>query len=531
MMMKRWTLLAALAGVILVSWWAGCSNPNMAGGKLHFDQAGRLQDAGERAARFGRARETFAMACKEMPRSGEARMWLGKSFAELGQPDSASYYFTRAMELDTLLRKEVQDNRDHYWSLQMRAGQSSATKAQDAKAAGDTVQAEKLYRDALAELARAQIYSPGQYQTYSTRGVVLVNLHEIEPAIEAFRQAVDLAKTAKPEDQAKVERQLFGIYLQQGERASLAGEKARDANDTAGARASFEAAQSYFRRAIELKPGESRLNYWLGILAYELAQLVPERKDELLAEAVQRYNTILAENPADVEVLYSVVGLLRDKGDFAAAREHAARMVDLDPRNGSYRDILGRVEGQLGNKEALFAGVAFGSALKRGDRIAPEQAGMRAEAFGPGSDLKRRYLENGPPEEILTFKDSQGTEYEVWFYWMRGTGYGFTQGTEKFASKFAPAGVLQISDEAIAEKTPGAKVLKGTVMNNGTREYTYVRVEYTVSDENGEPLGTVSTSTDKLISKGKWNFEIPLSGEYAAAAGFRRGNDVGVYAF
>lgn len=530
MMMKRWSLLAALAGVVLFSWWAGCSNPNLAGGKLHFDQAGNLKDEAERQARFERARETFQMACREMPKSGEARLWLGKSFAELGQPDSASYYFERAVALDTLLRKDVQDNRDHYWSLQMRAGQSAATKAQDAKTAGDSTQAEKLYRDALADLARAETYSPTQYQTFSTRGVVLVNLRDIEPAIENFRHAIDLAKNAKPEDRIKVERQLYGIYLLQGEKSSFAGEQARNAGDSTAARVAFEAAQSYFRRAIELRPSESRLNYWLGILAYELSQLVPEQKDALLAEAVERYNTILSENPADVEVLYSVVGLLRDKGDYAAAREYATRMVDLDPRNGSYRDILGRVEGQLGNKDALFAGVAFGTALKRGVRVAPEQAGTRAEAHGPGSDLKRRYLENGPPEEILTF-DSQGIEYEVWLYWIRGTGYGFVQGAEKFASKFAPSGVLSISDEAIVEKAPGTKVLKGTVTNDGTREYTYVRVEYTVSDEDGEALGTVFTSIDKLISKGKWNFEIPLTAEYAAAATFRKSNDVGVYAF
>jgi len=101
--MRRWTLLTALVGLSFLAWWAGCSNPNLAGGKLHFDQAGRLEEP-DRTARFRRALETFQKATQELPKSAEARIWLGQTYAELDRPDSASMNFDLAEQLDPTMK-------------------------------------------------------------------------------------------------------------------------------------------------------------------------------------------------------------------------------------------------------------------------------------------------------------------------------------------------------------------------------------------------------------------------------------------
>jgi len=118
--MRRWTLLAVLASTAILAVWTGCSNPNLAGGKLHFEQAGHLEEP-DRTARFHRALDTFHQAVREMPQSAEARLWLGRTFAELDEPDSAAVAFDQAAKLDPTM-KDVEDARAHYWSVKYNSG-------------------------------------------------------------------------------------------------------------------------------------------------------------------------------------------------------------------------------------------------------------------------------------------------------------------------------------------------------------------------------------------------------------------------
>ena len=55
------TLKIAALGFAAVLAWAACSNPHLAGGKLHFDQE-----------RFDRAEENFQLAVEKDPSNGEA---------------------------------------------------------------------------------------------------------------------------------------------------------------------------------------------------------------------------------------------------------------------------------------------------------------------------------------------------------------------------------------------------------------------------------------------------------------------------
>lgn len=527
MMLKRWSLLGVLLGVAVLSWWTGCSNPNLAGGKLHFDQAGRLGDPAERAARFERARETFAVACKELPKSGEARLWLGKSFAELNKPDSASFYFDQAVRLDTLLRRDVANAREHYWSAMTNAGQTSAQSGQKAKSEGDQAKADQLYDQALTELRTAMIYLKDRHESYNMAGIVYFNLGKVDSAVAMFRRSYELSRNAKLEEKNKVEKQFFGILERQGDRSYQEGEKLKDAGDSTAAKEQYLKGQDFYRQASELRPEDSRLNYMLGVCAYQLSQLIPAQRQELLTEATRRYKEVLKENPADIDVLFNLALLLRDVDQNQEAKEVAAKLVDLDPKDGTFHDVLARIEGVLGDKNALITGVTFGRVLRSGREVDPAEAGARAPA---GSDAKKRLLENGKPEQVLSYSESSGKEYEGWFYWARGVGYVFSEGREVAQRRFAPVGVLKLNNVVLEDRAT-SRVLKGTVVNEGTRGYTFVRVEFLLLDESGEDLGVVNSSTNGLEPKRSWNFEIKLDGEEAKAKEAKPNNDRGVYAF
>jgi tetratricopeptide (TPR) repeat protein len=530
MMLKRWSLLAVLLSVVVLSWWAGCSNPNLAGGKLHFDQAGRLLDPGERAARFERARETFNVACKELPQSGEARLWLGKTFAELGKPDSAAKYFDLAVRLDTLLRKDAGNAREHYWSMMTNAGQTSAQSGQNAKKDGDEAKAEQLYNQALAELRKAMVYLADRHEAYNMSGIIYFNIGKVDSAVTMFRRSYELSRNAKLDERVKVEKQFFGIMERQGDKAYQDAERLKVAGDSLPAKENYLRAQDFYHQASEIRPEDSRLNYMLGVCAYQLSQLIPERRNELLTEATTRYKEVLKENPADIDVLFNLALLLRDIESNQEAKDVAKRLVDLDPKDGTFHDVLARIEGSLGDKNALITGVTFGRVLRSGREGDVAQAGSSAPA---GSDAKKRMLENGKPEQVLVYNESSGKEYEGWFYWSRGVGYIFSQGSEVAQRRFAPVGALKLSNVTIEEKAT-SKVLKGTVTNDGTRTYQYVRVEFLLVDQSQgaeDPLGVVHSSVDGLEPKRSWNFEIKLDGDLSTATEAKPNNDRGVYAF
>lgn len=519
-MMKRWSFLAGLFGIALAILGVGCGgNPNLSGGKLHYDQASRLQDPTERTARFRRARDTFRKAVQELPNSGEARKWLGQTYAELGLPDSATYWLADAVKTDSLYKKEIRDIREHYWSVNVNAGQASAKAAAEAATAENPAKADSLYRRALRDYRKAMIYAPGRSETFYNSGIAYNNLGMVDSTLIAFGRAQELA----PND-ARIHTLRIAVLKREGDRLIAEAQTKSEASDTTGATAAYEGSQSYFQQALDLKPADANLvfylNWYMGVSSYELANLHRgeknrEQRDQLVSAAVSYYENVLKDDPTYLDVLYNLYVILKEKGETQKALEIAKRMVDLRPKEFSYWGLYGGAQSMAKNKDRVYGPTAIREALKRGDKVEPATAQGRATAAGPSSDMMRRFRENGAPDEIRAFKDLQGNELENWFYWARGTAYGFGDGSERYAEAFAPAGTLTVDGAQIVDRS-GAKVITGTVTNTGNHAYRYCRVEFNLFNETGQ-VGWVSSSVDKLDPKGKWNFEIPLSGDGAKA--------------
>ncbi len=510
--MKGWRLLLAVVAATAVCWSLGCSNPNLAGGKLHFDQASRLEGA-DRTARFERALETFRRAVVELPQSGEARLWLGRTLAELDQPDSAAVWFARAEQTDPVLAKDIKDVRGHYYGEKYNAGLVAAKKAQTSKVAGDSEGSVAAYRDAMAQFRKATVYDPSNAGAYTMIGKVHLNLSSVDSALTMMKKAREMA----PGD-PKVQQDLFLIYRQEGDVAYEDAQMSLQAGDSTKAASLLREARRLYTEAEGISPGDPDVAFQAAATAYSLSEFERDgaRKNEYLAEAVTRYEDVLKANPVDVDVLYNLALVLRDLQRFEEAKVYAQRLVDLKPRDGTYRETLGRIEDRLGNKQALVTGIVFGMALKNGQQVPVDQARSRAEKFGSAAEALRRYRENGPPEEILSFTDQQGQEYDIWFYWSRGQGFGFQQGKEKFSSSFAPDGVLKLNRHELATKGSD-KVITGTLVNGSSRKYEHVRVQFALFNDADEKLGEAHITSNDIGPRADWSFEIPLNDEQSAA--------------
>lgn len=416
--MGRTLLLVGLSGAAL---WAGCSNPNLSGGKLHFDQK-----------RYDRARETFAVAVEQLPQSGEARLCLGKSYAELGQPDSAAHWFDEAARVDPRMAADVKNTRDHYWSERFNSGLAFAKTAAEKMNQGDEAGAGAEYRSSLSEFQRAAVYSPDKHDTYTNIGKMYFNLARIDSALIVFAQVHEMAP-----DDLQTNNLLVSIYMDQGNKLFTRASEAIAQSDTTKAQKQYVEAGELYAKAYEITKDDPDLLFQIGSTAYELSYIDHKEKASYLAKAADFYDQVLKINAQDLDVLYNLALVYREVNRLQEAKDLAARLVDLKPKDGGYRELYGRLCDKLGDKQALIAGLIFGKALRTGETLDAAVVKDQVSKYGTNSDAARRMREAGPPEEVKSFKDSTGQEYQTWWYWSRGVGYAFVNGEQKYDTHFA----------------------------------------------------------------------------------------------
>src|SRR5690606_26336562 len=96
----------------------------------------------------------------------------------------------------------------------------------------------------------------------------------------------------------------------------------------------------------------------------------------------------------------------------------------------------GRAQGALDNRQAMLGDLLIGQSLDSGTKISSSQARAEAEKHGTRSDMLSQFREAGEPEEIRTYSDAGGSQYQIWFYWTRGRAYCYQGGKEIYAKEF-----------------------------------------------------------------------------------------------
>jgi tetratricopeptide (TPR) repeat protein len=415
MMMKRVVLGAIVVAGIVAG--AGCKNPQLSGGILHFDQK-----------RYDRARETLLEAVKQEPTNAEARYWLGMSYAELDSTQAARATFEKSIELAGDLQPEVKEKAqralEHYWSVRHNEGLSYAKAAQEAQGMDKPDEARKNFELALGQFKKARVYVPTKEETPRNMGVIYFNLGHVDSGLVALKDAQGLAA---PGDQDAA-RMLFTQYRELGDRAA---EKGMDDP------VSLRDAIKFYEEAQTLRPDDADLLFSLGVVEYQLAETDSVNRAAHYQKAAGHFERALTIKPEDQEALFNAATLHLELKTCDEGLTLAKRLLDLNPREGKHHDLVGRLSDCLGQKNERVAGLVFSRALQ-GEMVPVEGFKESIQAKGAQSDLIRRYREEGSPEEVRTFKDASNREYMAWFYWTRGKALAFYEGEFKYQTTFKP---------------------------------------------------------------------------------------------
>jgi tetratricopeptide (TPR) repeat protein len=414
--MRRGIFSILLCGFFLVVLSTSCKNPNLSGGILHFDQK-----------RYERARETLLKAIQQEPGNAEAYFWLGKAYAELDSTEMARATFLKAKDLTgpkfPNMKTEVENAMDHYWSVRHNDGLQYAKAAQDAKAAERSDEMQENFRLALNQFKKARIYNSEKEETPRNMGVCYFNLGQVDSGLVVLQEALKLSPTGD----TRATKILCGQYRELGDQSA---EK--------GGVEGYAAAVKFYTEAEKLCGNDCDLLYSIGVVHYQLAEVDSTGTIAEYRSAVAYFEKTLACKEDDQDALYNAASLYLELKECDKGLVHAKKLLDLNPHEGRYYDIVGRLNDCMGKKNERVGGLVFSRALKSGTLVPPENLKGEIEKLGGTSDAMRKYREEGKPEEIRSFTDASGSDYLCWFYWTRGKALAFVRGEFKYQVDFKP---------------------------------------------------------------------------------------------
>lgn len=205
--------------------------------------------------------------------------------------------------------------------------------------------------DAIEACKKALGLDPRNGDTWYLLGCFLLDTSELDEAIRAFREAIEVKLDFLP---AYLN---LGVALKQKENfagAEAAYRRALEiAPDTVNAhynlgvllheQDAFEAAEGAFREAIRLEPGHIEASYNLGISI---------DKQHRTREAVEVYETMLALAPSHADLRNNLGLALQDLGDLRRALDYFGRAIAIDPNHGEAhfnRAVVHLLQGELGD--------------------------------------------------------------------------------------------------------------------------------------------------------------------------------------
>jgi len=401
---------------------SSCKNPQLSGAILHFDQG-----------RFERARETLLTAAGQEPDNAEIYLWLGKTYAELDSTQLAVDNLKKASQMAGDLHpemvEEVKNALEHYWSVRHNEGLSAAQAAQEANALGNEEEAAGHFRHARNQFQRAQIYDPTREETPRNLGAVYFNLGEVDSGLAALKASRELAGS----DNELASKLLFDQYRYLGDQATGRRTASGDI-DPEGLADAIE----FYREAEQMRPDDADLLFSIGVVYYQRANLDSAGRTEMLTQAVQYFDKALVVSPDDQEALYNAASLHLELKTCDEGLVLARRLLDLSPRDGRNHDLVGRMLDCKGEKTQRVAGLVFSRALTSGEVVVQEEYRTLREKWGAQSDLVRKYREEGDPDEVRIFTDTDGGQYVAWFYWARGKAIAFYDGERRYETSFKP---------------------------------------------------------------------------------------------
>ena len=401
--MRRFPSSVLLFGLIGAFAVTGCAqNPHLSGGRLY-----RSQKVYDKALR------ELELAVQQEPNNPLAHLELGMVYAEIGETKKAGQEFEKTLQLDPKKQKDVDANRQHYWVEHFNAGIRLSNEEQN-------------FAEAAKEFEKAVDLDPKDVRAYTNLAFCLRKTGRPDEALALFQKAL----TLNPTD-VNARKNLAASYLDMARSESrekryidaiMLYEKAAELDSTY-TDAQFELANAYSEAA--------------------LAESIEVARTQYYDKAVSLYNRVLERTPDNIDATFNLgtAYLAMDKLDEAMPLLQKA--VNLDPKAFDFHYRLGRAYARAGSIEMASAEIVMSTALQRGTDQTDLEAWFGADAMKvryPDVTAQTKALQtNGRPEQVYTY-DESGVVVEVWFYWTKGLGLYFVNGTAPAISKveFAP---------------------------------------------------------------------------------------------
>ena len=401
--MRRFSSSLLLLGLIGAFAITGCAqNPHLSGGRLYRSQ--KIYD---------KAQRELELAVQQEPKNPLAHLELGMVYAEIGETKKAGQEFDKAVELDPKTQKDVDANRKHYWVEHFNAGIRLSNEEQN-------------FAEAAKEFEKAIDLDSKDVRAYTNLAFCLRKTGQPDRALALFQKAL----TLNPTD-VNARKNLAASYLDmaRGEAkerrfldAIVLYEKALGL-DTTLVETQFELANAYSEAA--------------------LAESIAVAKTQYYDKAIALYNRVLERTPDNIDATFNLgtAYLAMDKLD--EALPFLQKAVNLDPKAFDFHYRLGRAYARAGSDEMAVAEIVMSKALQRGTAQTDLDAWFNTDTMKsryPDVTAQNKVMENnGKPEQVYTYEESGGT-VEVWFYWTKGIGVYFVNGTAPAVNKveFSP---------------------------------------------------------------------------------------------
>jgi tetratricopeptide (TPR) repeat protein len=223
--------------------------------------------------------------------------------------------------------------------VRMEAARALAGEAEAGLAPADLLAFDK----ALAEYVDGQLFNAERPETHANLGALNLSRGKTEAAREAYARALAIDKTFAPAAISLAEIARAGGDEKAAEetlRKSLAvnpdsGPLAHALGLSLIRQKRLSEAMASLEQAVEASPEDARFAYVLGVALHDAG--APKKAIEALTRARVR-------NPFDRDILMALVSYEMEAGDAAAALPHVRLLADLDPEDGSIRNMAAAIE-------------------------------------------------------------------------------------------------------------------------------------------------------------------------------------------
>lgn len=206
--------------------------------------------------------------------------------------------------------------------------------------------------EALATFREVVELHPDSFAAHGDLGFALADAGDTGAAIDAFRRAVEINADFYPGwiflsrlQHAAGDLRAARKAMQQSERCDPFRDNFRQSQQ-AMSDGRLADAEQVCRKLLKRQPGYPPAAYTLAHLASSVGAY--EEASRILEQALSFY-------PADVHLYSALVVSYEEAGDYAAARDAARKLTELDPGIATTWLILGRVHGHCGDYEECLA--------------------------------------------------------------------------------------------------------------------------------------------------------------------------------